>query len=114
MDSTQASERISESTATSSLGATLIEVLSNYAGKLQAVNGRLYLTGISEGAYDQVVRTGKLRLSGPVRAYEATPILGQSTRKALADAQTWLVRQSTKASSNSTSPKDGVKMNAQR
>ena len=58
-----------------SVGATLIEVLANYAGKLQAVNGRLYLSGISAGAYDQIVRTGKLRLTGPVRAYEATPIV---------------------------------------
>ena len=73
------------------IGATLIEVLANYAGKLQAVNGRLYLSGVSEGAYDQIVRTGKLHLSGPVRAYEATPIVGQSTHEAVADARTWLV-----------------------
>jgi SulP family sulfate permease len=72
------------------VGATLIEVLAKYADKLKAVDGRLYLTGISTEAYDQIVRTGKLRLSGPVRAYEATPILGQSTREAYADAQTWL------------------------
>jgi SulP family sulfate permease len=75
----------------STVGATLIEVLSNYADKLKAVDGRLYLTGISEVAYDQLVRTGKLRLTGPVRAYEATPIRGQSTQEAVADARTWLV-----------------------
>jgi SulP family sulfate permease len=73
------------------VGATLIEVLASYAGELQAVNGRLYLSGISTGAYDQIVRTGKLRLTGPVRAYEATPIVGQSTHEAVADARTWLV-----------------------
>jgi SulP family sulfate permease len=73
------------------IGATLIEVLTNYADKLRAVNGRLYLSGISEGAYDQIVRTGKLRLTGPVRAYEATPIVGESTHEAVADARTWLV-----------------------
>src|SRR5215213_9209360 len=73
------------------LGATLVEVLTNYADKLQAAHGRLYLTGISEGAYEQVVRTGKLRLTGPVRAYEATPVRGQSTQAAHADAETWLV-----------------------
>ena len=76
------------------LGATLVEVLANYADKLQEANGRLYLTGISEGAYEQVVRTGKLRLTGPVRIYEATPVRGQSTQKALADARTWLVGKS--------------------
>jgi hypothetical protein len=41
--------------------------------------------------HDQLVRTRKLRISGPVRVYEATPIVGQSTRRALADAQAWLV-----------------------
>jgi SulP family sulfate permease len=95
-----------------SVGATLIEVLANYADKLRAVNGRLYLSGISEGAHDQIVRTGKLRLTGPVRAYEATPIVGQSTREAVADAQTWLVGTSAEApphdaSSDSRVP-DGI------
>ena len=74
-----------------SVGATLLEVLANYADKLEEVNGRLYLSGISERVHDQIIRTGKLHLSGPVHAYEATPIRGQSTRQAVADAQTWLV-----------------------
>lgn len=73
------------------VGATLIEVLTNYADRLREVEGRLYLSGISPAVYDQIVRTDKLRLTGPVRAYEATPILGQSTREAEADARTWLV-----------------------
>jgi SulP family sulfate permease len=73
------------------LGATLVEVLANYAEKLEAAHGRLYLTGIGEGAYEQMVRTGKLHLTGPVRVYEATSVRGQSTREAYADAKTWLV-----------------------
>ncbi len=73
------------------VGATLIEVLTNYAERLREVGGRLYLSGLSHEAYDQIVRTGKLRLTGPVRAYEATPVRGESTREAVADAQTWLV-----------------------
>lgn len=76
-------------------GATLLEVLSNYADKLQKLNGQLYLTGMSEQAREQVVRTGKLSLSGPVRAYEATPVIWESTREAVADARTWLVSKST-------------------
>lgn len=87
------------------IGATLVEVLANYADKLQAANGRLYLTGISEGAYKQVVRTGKLRLTGPVRAYEATPVRGQSTEEAVAHARTWLVGKGADASpDDATSP----------
>ncbi len=77
------------------VGATLLEVLSNYADKLEKLDGRLYLTGMSEGAREQVVRTGKLGLSGPVQAYDATPVIWQSTRKAVADARTWLVSKST-------------------
>jgi sulfate permease, SulP family len=77
------------------VGATLLEVLSNYADKLQKLDGRLYLTGMSEQAREQVVRTGKLSLSGPVRAYEATPVVWESTREAVTDARTWLVGKST-------------------
>ena len=77
------------------VGATLLEVLSNYADKLEKLDGRLYLTGMSEGAREQVVRTGKLGLSGPVQAYDATPVIWQSTREAVADARTWLVSKST-------------------
>ncbi|MGI5836497.1 MAG: SulP family inorganic anion transporter [Chloroflexota bacterium] len=73
------------------VGATLVNMLKDYANKLEGVGGRLYLTGISPGVHDQLVRTRKLRLFGPVRVYEATPIVGQSTRRALADAQAWLV-----------------------
>jgi hypothetical protein len=56
-----------------------------------AAGGRLYLSGVGTHAYDQIVRTGKLRLTGPVRAYEMTPILGESTREARTDAEAWLV-----------------------
>lgn len=73
------------------VGATLVDVLAAYAEGLRDVNGRLYLTGITEHAYDQVVRSGKLRLMGPVRAYEMTPIVGESTGEAVKDAQAWLV-----------------------
>jgi SulP family sulfate permease len=72
------------------VGATLIDILARYAAALQAAGGRLYLSGVAAEAYDQIVRTGKLRLTGPVRAYESTPVLGESTREARADAETWL------------------------
>ena len=74
----------------STLGATLIEVLARYADAIQAAGGRLYLSGISAGAYQQIVRTGKLGLDGAVRVYQATPVLGESTRTARTDAEAWL------------------------
>ena len=74
-----------------SLGATLEEVLSKYAEKLEAAGGRLYLTGLGKRAYREVARMTKLRLKGPVRAYEVTPIVGQSTHNARVHAKAWLV-----------------------
>jgi sulfate permease, SulP family len=74
-----------------SLGATMIDVLARYAEQLQKMQGRLYLTGISDEVSRQIVRTGKLELTGPVQVHEATRVLGESTREALAHAQTWLV-----------------------
>jgi SulP family sulfate permease len=76
----------------SRVGATLVDVLSDYADLLRAVNGRLYLTGVGPEIHAQLVRSGKLGLIGPVRLYEATPVRGESTRAALADAESWLVK----------------------
>jgi SulP family sulfate permease len=88
------------------LGATLIDVLSNYTDKLEAVDGRLYLTGLSEAAYHHAIRTGKLSLSGPDRVYPATPILGESTRAALGDARAWLVSRGADPPADETPPDD--------
>lgn len=73
-------------------GATLVDVLAHYAEELKRVKGRLYLTGVRGEAYDQLVGARKLRRAGRVRVYEATPILGEATRQAVADARKWLAR----------------------
>jgi len=75
------------------IGATLVEVLSRYLEKLQKVDGRLYLTGVSEEVNKELTRIRKVRLTGPFRVFEATPVLGQSTHVAYVDAQAWLVGQ---------------------
>ncbi len=75
----------------SKLGATLVEVLSGYARKLADAEGRLYLTGLSQSAYRHVEASGKLSVDRPVRAYEVTPVLGQSTSEAYEDAEAWLI-----------------------
>jgi SulP family sulfate permease len=73
------------------LGATLIDVLSRYAGKLDEVDGRLYLSGIDEQGDKQLRASGKLDLTGPVREFEAQSVVGRSTRDAIEHARTWLV-----------------------
>jgi SulP family sulfate permease len=81
-------------------GATMADVLSRYYDKLEKVDGKLYLTGISEEVQREVVGLGGIRL----RAYQATSILGESTRKALTDAQAWLITKPDETSSDEGRP----------
>lgn len=74
------------------VGATFVEVLADYARRISEAGGALYLSGVDEHVQDQFVRTSKLALDGPVSIYRATDILGDSSRRALADANTWLVQ----------------------
>jgi sulfate permease, SulP family len=72
-----------------SLGATFIKVVSDYAGQLADVDGRLYLSGLEPSLTQRLRRTGQI--DGPVRTFEATPIVGESTQAAYLDAEAWLV-----------------------
>lgn len=84
------------------MGATRIEVPSTYATAVEAAGGRVYLTGVSEAVRDHLVGTKKLRVHGPVRVYQATSTVGQSTRAACAGATAWLVQHDTERA-----PEDG-------
>ena len=81
------------------LDATFIEVLSRYAGQLEQANGWLYVTGVSDAAYQQVERSGKLQPGGKVKAHRATPFVWESTRAAVADAEAWLATPETRSDS---------------
>jgi len=72
-----------------SLGATFVKVMGDYADRLAEVSGRLYLSGLDPALTDRLRRTG--HLDGPVRTFEATPVVGESTRAASLDAEAWLV-----------------------
>ena len=73
------------------LGATLMEVLSRYAEKLHEVNGLLFLTGLTEEVHTELEHMRTLRLTGPMRTFEATAIRGQSTDAARDEAEAWLL-----------------------
>jgi sulfate permease, SulP family len=73
-----------------SLGATFIKVAADYAGRLAGVGGRLYLSGLQPSLTERLRRTGSIE--GPLRAFEATPVIGESTQAAYLDAEAWLVR----------------------
>jgi SulP family sulfate permease len=73
------------------VGATLVEVLDDYADKVEAAGGRLYLSGVEEDIHQQLLHSHKLDLSGPVTIYPATNFVGESSQRAYADAIAWSV-----------------------
>ncbi|MHB1297499.1 MAG: SulP family inorganic anion transporter [Gemmatimonadaceae bacterium] len=74
-----------------STGATVLDMLASYADDLASNGGRLYLTGVRPEVRDHLSRSHRLDLSGPVTILEATPTRGESTRRALAESEAWLV-----------------------
>ncbi|MCC6455970.1 MAG: SulP family inorganic anion transporter [Caldilineaceae bacterium] len=72
------------------VGATLIEVLDDYADDLAEVNGRLYLSGLDEEVNTQLRQAGKLDLDGIVHLVPAHEVLGVSTEQAVESANAWL------------------------
>ena len=73
-----------------SLGSTFVKVVADYADQLVDSGGRLYLSGLDPSLTEQLRRTG--HIDGPVRAFEATPVVGESTQAAYLDAEAWLVK----------------------
>ena len=73
------------------LGATASTVLKGYAERLAETGGRLYLTGLDPAVSERFRQAGQIQASGPLRMFEATPIIGESTARAREDAETWLV-----------------------
>lgn len=73
-----------------SLGATFIKVISDYAAHVAAGGGRVYLSGLEADVIEQLRKAGLL--GERVQATEATPILGESTRAAFLDAESWLLK----------------------
>ena len=66
--------------------------------RLEAAGGRLYLSGLSERTRADLARSDRLHLTGPVGLDQATPIIGESTRRAVADARAWLVQDGSQGS----------------
>ena len=72
------------------VGATLVSVLTRYAEMVRAGGGRLYLSGIHPEAQHHLTVGGLFKDSGPLRVYQATRVLGESTTQAADDANEWL------------------------
>lgn len=73
-----------------SVGATLIDVLDEYADELAEVGGRLYLSGVAADVSTQLRRAGKLDLDRSVQVMPVDTVIGASTEQAQAHANAWL------------------------
>ena len=72
------------------VGATLIDVLDDYADDLAEVGGRLYLSGVAADVSTQLRRAGKLELDREVYVVPADDVIGASTAQAVTHASAWL------------------------
>ena len=77
-----------------SLGSAFFVTMADYAHRLEAVGGRLYLSGVDPELLERMARTKRLDLTGPVRVFEATEVVGESTSEAYDSAEAWLIRHS--------------------
>ena len=72
------------------LGSTSFAVLSDYSGRLAAVGGRLFLSGIDPGVLRQLRSNRTVEASGDVEIFEATDRIGESSFAAYRAAEAWL------------------------
>jgi SulP family sulfate permease len=74
-----------------SLGATFLVVVADYARSLADADGRLYISGVDPQLIEWFRNSRRVNVDGPVRIVEATDVIGDSTTQALHDAETWLI-----------------------
>lgn len=71
------------------LGATSFEVLSDYAKRIAAVGGRLYVSGVDPAMHRQMMRNRTVVAAGEVRVFEASETVGESSLEAYRAAEAW-------------------------
>lgn len=74
----------------SQIGSTFILVLERYAQKLQANDGKLILSGVSEKVKEQLDRTETTEMIPEVDIFLSSGRLGGSTKAAIEAANRWL------------------------
>ena len=86
------------------LGATSFAVLSDYAHRLSAQGGRLYLSGVDPALIAQARRNRTVERAGDVRIFEATDVIGEASLDAYNDAQGWLAEQTPEEDGDGLTP----------
>jgi SulP family sulfate permease len=64
------------------MGSTFLNVISDYAKKIQANGGRLLLSGVEPDARDRLAESGHLEVIGVDNVYTTDEVLGHSTEAA--------------------------------
>jgi sulfate permease, SulP family len=72
------------------LGATSFAVLADYAERLAAVGGCLYLSGVDPALMAQIDHNRTLEQAGNVRVFEVTKVVGETSLEAYHAARAWL------------------------
>jgi sulfate permease, SulP family len=73
------------------LGATAFIVMADYAERIRAAGGHLFLSGVDPQLLEQLQRAHRVDLKGAVTVVVATGTLLASTRQAYADGEAWLL-----------------------
>lgn len=75
------------------MGSTFVNVLQRYAGTLRDRNCKLMLVGLDPAVYEQLAKTGVLRVIGEENIFLATPQIGAALNRAVSAANAWLGQQ---------------------
>ena len=74
----------------SEIGSTFVTVLDRYGRALRQRNSKLMLVGVDPVVFDQLAKTGVLKLIGEENVFPATPQIGAALNQAVAAATAWL------------------------
>ena len=78
----------------SQMGATLIDVLDEYAEDLEQAGGKLYISGLDSDQLHYLEASGKLDEGTDVEYFVATEVLREALEKAHAHAEAWIKERS--------------------
>jgi SulP family sulfate permease len=92
----------------SEAGATLLQMLRDYAAELRAVDSRFMLVTDNPRVFEQLEETGVAAAIGPDYLYRGSDVLGETVRRAHDDARAWVEAHRDSAASPDSAPEDGT------
>lgn len=74
----------------STFGSTALVVVADYADRVAAAGGHLFLSGVSGPVLATLERSGRIDLEHKVTVFEADAVVGHSSEAAYQAAEQWL------------------------